>query len=174
MFHSCVRYLGMIWPRFDLWSGCKKCLGNIAHWMIWKSPAISSLNFSKQKKKITFKKTFHLTIATLGVHFTAVVSRCSHTLLYLKWVFYVDHHTGKVNFSKPTETGRLCQPYHLIALTKPSSSLGYFSNIIISISHIITAASSLAFWLHYKGAFISSTHTSWSLNSSHTELPLRH
>lgn len=61
----------------------------------WKPPTIYlSLSFKKFNFQTFSFNLFHF--GNFDICFVAVVSPCSHTLLYLKWVFYVDHHTGKV------------------------------------------------------------------------------
>ena len=46
------------------------------------------------------------------VHFTAVVSPLFTLLYKIKWVFYVDHHTGKVIFHKMVSSLLLLQVIH--------------------------------------------------------------
>ena len=94
----------------------------------------------------------------------AVVSPCSHTLLYLKWVFYVDHHTGKVIsphqpkfkqkkkknnfFIKLNRSLVWITPFHRVNQT----SFGCFL-IIIPFSHTILPPPVLLAWLFYLISF---------------------
>jgi hypothetical protein len=91
-FQSFPIYLGMKWPRVDVGTDAKEEMKKEMSNYEKLPPCV----FFYTTKTLTFKLLSFNPSGTFHIHFMAVVSPCSHTLLYLKWVFYVDHHTGKV------------------------------------------------------------------------------